>query len=216
MPCFDCPDGWACPDATNSENNVKCSKLGGHYGFGTLQTKCKVCEPGYYCPIDEEVPIPCLPGQYSLGGATMCTSCPAGYQCPSTSRALMQRCSLGTYSTGAQEVCTQCPPGYGCDALSTYPCPSGMISELGDGRCRYYSAAEYSSTINNDLTVTFLYCAEGEYKMFGMQTCVACPIGHYCPSKTNLPIVCSPGTYSDQLRSTACLPCAAGYYSVFG
>ena len=42
--------------------------------------------PGSACPTPHDTPTPCAAGSYSNGGATSCTSCPAGqYQvgCPS-------------------------------------------------------------------------------------------------------------------------------------
>lgn len=84
--------------------------------------------------------------------------CPPGYQCPDTSLTLFQRCPLGTYSVGGQQVCTTCPAGNGCDATSTYLCQPGMVSLAGDGYCRYYSNAEYSSTVVSPSEVDFLYC----------------------------------------------------------
>lgn len=100
MVCTDCPIGYACPDAANSENNIQCSKLVGFYGDVINLIKCKICPAGTYCPIDEALPLSCAAGSYSLAGSSACTICPPGYECPSTSLALMNRCKLGTYSTG--------------------------------------------------------------------------------------------------------------------
>ena len=91
-----------------------------------------------------------------------------------------------------------------------------MVSEYGDGYCRYYSSSEYSSTVISTQVVNFLYCASGQFKLYGMLTCVDCPVGHSCPIITNPPVVCYPGTYSNVTGLTSCKTCATGYYSVFG
>ena len=39
-----------------------------------------------------------------------------------------------------------------------------------------------------------------------------CPIGHYCPNGTTVPLGCDPGTYNDETHQATCKTCVAGYY----
>lgn len=52
-------------------------------------------------------------------GATSCTECPAGQECPSTNTPGTS-CSSGYYSLGGQSSCTACPAGYKCPNNVSY------------------------------------------------------------------------------------------------
>ena len=45
-------------------------------------------------------------GTYSAVGASLCTQCPVGFECPSTTDPSLEvACTDGYYSTGGQAVC---------------------------------------------------------------------------------------------------------------
>ena len=48
----------------------------------------------------------------------------------------------------------------------------------------------------------------------GSSQCHTCPIGHYCPSGDEEPVLCPPGTSNALHSQTYCGICAAGQYSV--
>lgn len=72
-------------------------------------------------------PVACNPGEYSLAKATACITCPAGYECPSTT-ASPTVCAAGSYSTGGQTSCTTCGAGQACSA-------SGSVTTCAQGLC---------------------------------------------------------------------------------
>ena len=39
---------------------------------------CQPCPAGFACPLGSALPVPCGPGQYAVGGAAACTTCPGG------------------------------------------------------------------------------------------------------------------------------------------
>lgn len=49
-------------------------------------SKCELCPAGYSCSNngDPSKNQACVPGSYSIAGATVCTPCQAGSFCPST------------------------------------------------------------------------------------------------------------------------------------
>lgn len=63
-------------------------------------------------------PVPCDSGQYSLGNATSCLICPAGYKCVSTS-SVPEICPVGTFSTLGQFTCQVCARGFYCPQEGT-------------------------------------------------------------------------------------------------
>ena len=61
-------------------------------------------------------------------------------------------------------------------------------------------------------------CDSGQFSLYGTTNCLDCPKGHYCPdnNKMFMPKTCRPGTYASAKKKTACDPCGAGKYSLFG
>lgn len=43
-----------------------------------------------------------------------------------------------------------------------------------------------------------------------------CPMGHHCPTGSDLPTACAAGSYADQEGLAACLTCPEGYYCLAG
>ena len=66
----------------------------------------------------------CNAGSYGVSGATACTTCTAGYQCPSVGMTAATVCLNGTYSNSGQSACTPCAPGSfsGRAAAACTPC----------------------------------------------------------------------------------------------
>lgn len=61
----------------------------------------------------------------------MCTPCPPGFECPSTTSSTKAECAVGTYSKGAQAKCTPCRAGYSCPSVTDdfmFQCPSGTYT----------------------------------------------------------------------------------------
>ena len=82
--------------------------------------------------------------------------------------------------------CTDCPINYFCPDV----------------------AATSVDTVN-DICEAGFTCAAGS--QHGRVT--ICPLGEYCPQSSTVAIACvAPEEYQDQMGSTACLRCPAGYY----
>ena len=39
-----------------------------------------------------------------------------------------------------------------------------------------------------------------------------CPVGHYCPTGTDIPNECPAGSYTDMLGQSSCTTCPEGFY----
>lgn len=119
-----------------------------------------------------------------------CTTCEAGYYCPSSGTILSTRrvCSTGGY----------CPQG----SHNAVSCPAGT----------------FSSASGQATSATCEACLEGTYcPTAGTTTGISCPAHHYCPTGTmdysNFP--CPPGTYSESTglhSASQCLNCTVGSY----
>ena len=227
-----CPPGTFGPYIGNPNDTFCLPCLGGYYCNGSaLSSVTAICPAGYFCPNGTIVPElqcpagssctqgvsinePCPPGTYqALVGHSGCQTCEAGYYCPGEGNDRMTNCPLGSYCLNgtrfateyrcpngtygnftnlvSSDECTACPPGMFCygDLLirPTPPCSPGFFCTL----------SAFSPTPIDGITGNI------------------CPIGHYCPPGTSVPVSCPVGTYApDPRRATAaeCLSCTPGMY----
>ena len=164
----------------------------------------------------------CLPGTYSLAGASVCLDCPAGSFGSGgglTSSSCSGLCQPGEYSLAGSISCTLCPAGtYGStQGLSTSAC-------TGPVNCSVGMFALIGAKNNNiaDLT-TCANCPPGKYSLPGSTTCTDCPPGTYGTQGSTSPTCtgkCRPGTYglggSTSPLCTGSVTCSAGYYALAG
>ncbi|KAK2153850.1 hypothetical protein LSH36_283g03036, partial [Paralvinella palmiformis] len=124
-----------------------------------------------------------------------------GYYCPASTVLVPTTqpvpCSVGTFGEreglSHQDNCTICLAGKYCNG-------EGMVNVSGPITGGYFS--RYGTTtatpMDDDSTV------RGQ-----------CPKGHYCPTGSEEPIPCPPGTYGFSWRLSSedlCTPCGAGKY----
>lgn len=198
--CSTCAAGYICNEGSVTSSPLNCP-LGGYCTGGkytpcpagtygdkeglSLETECKTCSTGKYCPSgttvnniqdcprgyycdNGQVSI-CTAGTYNnLYGKTTkadCISCLAGYYCPE----------------GETHLSKVCPIGYYCPTGSSFPkqCPNGKYTD------------SIGSTEEND--------------------CKDCPEGHYCPVASGSPIPCSAGYYQPSTGQGSCIKCPAGW-----
>lgn len=222
--CDICPAGVAC--------------LTGTGGYNGLQPV--TCEQGFYCPLgtqySTQFPCPagtygsnpglmvvgdctdCDPGRFCTGGLDRVGSssdsdglCLPGYYCPLGSSTSSQNpCEAGTYreapGAASQAECSVCPKGSYCVSASVIPvvCPNGTFAN---------DTGTASLDECND-------CYAGMYCIEGMETIPtmldnSCPTAHYCPSGTQMPLECPPGSFNPVTGRgdiVDCLPCTAGMY----
>lgn len=182
----DCPQGNYCPSGTGNVFEL-CPV--GTYGAATRLAsagECTQCTGGSYCdtPGNTMVSGTCQAGYYCRLGADSATPsgsigdagiCPAGSYCPSGT-VDPQPCPSGYYSntTGltADTECTLCDYGKYCDT-------TGLIEPTADCDAGFYCLL--GATVPNNPTED--------------STGGPCPVGHYCPQGTSLPLGCPAGSY---------------------
>uniref|UniRef100_K3WJP5 Tyrosine-protein kinase ephrin type A/B receptor-like domain-containing protein n=1 Tax=Globisporangium ultimum (strain ATCC 200006 / CBS 805.95 / DAOM BR144) TaxID=431595 RepID=K3WJP5_GLOUD len=221
-----CPQGHYC--VMGSMSPRLCPE--GSYANEIGMLSCKICVPGYYCPLGTV--------DYSAN------VCPQGYYCPSgTKRRVEYPCPPGSFSnrTGLQDI-SQCSPapggmyvdlyaavqpsgacksGFYCSGGSTSstpslgatggPCLPGTNCPEGSAVPIVCDAGYYCSSTNTEKA---LPCTEGFYCIQGSYTATptgqnnslgmignVCSAGHYCPQGTSNPIPCPPGTFSENTQN---------------
>ena len=143
------------------------------------ESSCTNCEQGYYCD------------SIALGDPDTDAICPAGFYCPSYDTVTT---TLGyTYYRKIP-----CPPGTHQPGLSMtadtdcLPCPAGKA-------CEIYSNAIAEAALP-DCAAGF-FCLSGAMSMYPYTLSSGeygpCPVGHYCPAGTSVPVPCPAGTFSN-------------------
>ncbi|XP_039224464.1 multiple epidermal growth factor-like domains protein 6 [Crotalus tigris] len=227
-----CPAGHYCPAGTKDPREMPCPVgTWNEQKGGRDSTWCRLCPPGYFCSSPGRVSPtgPCAPGFYCRGGTRAARPmdrvtgdlCPEGHFCPVGS-AMPSPCQDGEYSaiTGQDEcypcpaglyckngVRYQCPPGFYCPpktGVSFYPCPPGTYNpSAGIDQAQRCQRCPSGSSVPNPDGITNI-SAGGP-----------CPVGHFCPVGTRIPLPCPAGTFSDRLYlslETSCIACPPGYY----
>lgn len=213
--CLLCDESYYCREAGQSQVTALCSA--GFYCLGGANTSTPmdgfsgdVCPEGAYCPFGSSFYIDCPNGTFmNHTGAAECYICPEGYYC-----------TIRTHPI-------PCPQGYFCPegtAADWRPCPRGTFG-ASDGlsqevQCTPCHGGRYCEAPGEaDVTGP---CLDGFYCAFGVDlhspagghrgNGSVCPVGHYCPAGTTLPISCPAGEYNNVTQQAYCVSCPAGYY----
>lgn len=173
-----------------------------------------MCEKGYYTDQPSQTCLKCNPGYVCAQGSVSPTPdvgrCPLGYYCDDSIDP--KPCPAGKYgynSTGIteSEACKPCPPGYYCElATPGYPkysvkCPPGHFCPESTATAFEHKcpAGTFNTRVGMDAESSCRDCEPGYYCQEGDPTGdTLCTAGHYCPSKTSVPIACSAGTYTEE------------------
>jgi hypothetical protein len=163
-----------------------------------------LCPAGFYCPAVGYAIQCSIPGTYTLPGAVNCTTCEAGYHCPTFDSHLF--CPPNTWSLpGSVLSCTlPCPTGVVCPGngkMSCSVCAPGVFtvrpcSAIGDTICNATCppgmfGAFYTQGFCRD-------CDKGYYNnKYGVTTCASC----------------TANTYANTTGNSACPECPPGYTS---
>uniref|UniRef100_A0A0G4HKZ7 Tyrosine-protein kinase ephrin type A/B receptor-like domain-containing protein n=1 Tax=Chromera velia CCMP2878 TaxID=1169474 RepID=A0A0G4HKZ7_9ALVE len=226
--CTSCGGGNKCPQLNTAATTYSCN-AGSYVPEGTV-AGCLLCPPGFECAIGKLTtkPVACSPGYYALGGATACTQCPAGYNCPNAYRG-PEPCGPGTYSSAGAVKCTKCNAAYPCAGSANnlnvgdgVLCPGGFYcSGTGDA---YPCPPGTSSGPDGGSTVNDCgLCSAGKYCPGGTKTSdeLSCSTGHYCPAGSRFPHehACPAGSFNtaaDSTASSACTTCPAESFCPVG
>lgn len=176
------------------------------------------CTAGYYCPGTGNVnPIICDKGNYSDTGASVCTTCEAGYYCDlnATSQTYM-------YSDRICPAGLECPPGMTrAPNLVQDKCRKGHYCPKGD--VNPYPVPCPNGTFNAEYGLKQVsecqQCTPGMYCIpEGLSSPAGdCPGGYYCPLGTAAPesFPCPIGFYRNGSAKESfqdCAECISGYY----
>jgi len=191
--CTACAPGTACatcPTSTPLWDGVACMACSsGQYWNGTECTACANT---------------CLAGTYETTACTLttnraCTTCTAGYYCPSNGMTSQIQCQAGYYCpTAGMTSQTQCTAGNYCPT-------AGMTSQT---QC---TAGNYCPT--NGMT-SQIQCQAGYYcPTAGMTSQTQCTAGNYCPTAgMTSQTQCTAGNYCPTNGMTSQTQCTAGNY----
>ena len=184
--------GRYCPVASTSAGPLQCP-IGQYSPVGAL-LQCGGAPAGtFVSATGGSTAVPCGVGQYSLGGAHMCTPCPPGTFGNSTG--LQSSTCSGRCSAAAGSFCGSgmvnssgqlCPAGYYSDSAGAAACTPCMVGRFGLFNVTGLSSSACSGS-----------CPAGKYAATAASTvCTGCPIG----------------TYASGGGAAVCTPCPAGVY----
>ena len=186
---------------------------------------------GYACPAGTTTSTPaytrCIVGQYSTGGAAVCTQCPRGTFGNTTGLTLSSctgLCAAGYYGStpaASSPSCSgPCAAGYYCPDGSTSatqaPCAVGQYSTGGAASCTACPAGQFGNATALTTSSCSGPCAPGYYCLQGSTNATAapCDVGQYSTGGVSVCSSCPGGTFGNatSLTTSSCSgPCAAGY-----
>jgi hypothetical protein len=236
--CINCSAGLY--GATNALSTAACSGPcpAGTFGntSGLATSSCSGnCSAGHACPTGSlnSTAVLCPAGQFSEGGAGVCSNCSAGLYGATMglrTAACSSPCPAGRYGSTLGLTTPNCT-GL-CDAGS-YGARAGLARSSCTGPCSAGYACPSGSVVDTAVT-----CPAGTYSTGGAGSCSPCapgkysadsarPVacdadcipGSYCPPGTAMPLSCPAGRYGSEpaLASAACTEtCPVGSYCVTG
>ena len=218
-----CAQGHYCPEGTVFAHQNPCPA--GRYTSSTEATSaadCSLCPPGTFCTAGSIQPTPCPMGTYVAGSGSQtsdtCNICPAGYACPGAGSEIWPdgwgvlpvddlglNTSIGTVTPSiCSEGFTSAPESGHCD-----PCPSGFYCDT--------EGLALATVLSENLCPEGLFCPEQlAWHPSVNESLLLCPLGHYCPTATETPLLCKPGSFADEEGVAECFECLAGSYCLEG
>jgi hypothetical protein len=129
----------------------------------------------------------CSIGTYApVLGFAECQPCPAGYQCPDSTK-YPDRCADGSYSLEGWHTCGLCPAGKACYRhISAIDCPDGSYSLEGEIHCTIGPPGTDCRLKDQNPQK----CQPGYYSYGNTMACTICPVGHFCLKPDAPPNVC--------------------------
>eukprot|EP01012_Entosiphon_sulcatum_P020572 TRINITY_DN2549_c0_g1_i18.p1 TRINITY_DN2549_c0_g1~~TRINITY_DN2549_c0_g1_i18.p1 ORF type:complete len:7257 (+),score=712.60 TRINITY_DN2549_c0_g1_i18:702-21773(+) len=214
-----CPFGYYCTDGLA----VPLSCPEGEFQDELGSASCKECPSGFYCSRDEKC-------QFAAYANTSLWAVCSDANCSNTSLAASYTgpmpCGILTTDFTQPRPCPQgyyCPPGTA--TKTDFPCPPGtfnptlslhVVEDCTDCLPGMYCATSGLAWPTGNCTAGF-YCTGSSHTPtpsggdFGDE----CPVGHYCPAGSALPIPCPPGTFNRKTGAVSiqqCSICTGGKY----
>lgn len=147
----------------------------------------------YQAPIIRQVttPLDCPINTFSATGSTTCTVCPSNTTSPvSSMTAASCRPIVCTNGTVNPPLCNVCPAGKMLTNNQCVDIPKPVVEVIpvkNDDRVLRTIELPKPKIVEPCVSQSGYYTDNNGF-------CQICPIGHYCPGKTNSPIVCPIGT----------------------
>ena len=215
----------------------------GKYLYGTTAAEfdnsndCKSCEKGFYSSEPgSSVCEPCIPGRFSMSGATKCTICEVGKSQSETNASFCTSCPVGYFqSTEEATNCVACPAGQftGLEVSSACTaCTAGRFQDAGgQSRCIVCAAGYFANTSHMTSCYACAHgqiaraenahqcteCDSGRYQASSAQTsCISCPAGFFTDSSTLKKDKCNEcpsGWHASSSQSAECQKCSVGKYA---
>eukprot|EP01135_Chromosphaera_perkinsii_P005913 Nk52_evm8s371 gene=Nk52_evmTU8s371 len=217
--CEQCTPGSYCETAGLDKPTGLCDA--GYFcplGQSVKSPAASICPKGHYCPAGSASAIRCASGKYQdKVGQSSCIECPTGFFCDNTKAAVVLFSS------------SDCPAGHFCPLgtkfATQFPCSSGTFSASKNlkqaSECTKCSAKKFcagtgNTAVSGDCSAGY-FCQQGAATSSPRQDSSAniCPVGHYCPLGTDVPIKCPIGTFNDKEGLTVdsqCQQCTPGSY----
>lgn len=153
------------------------------------------CPAGTYAKESTSTCEQCTTGTYqgssTTAWATACTTCPAGYQCPTQGMTSPTQCANGFFSNASSNACT-------------IICPAGQYAAWGQSQCSICKNGSFSSSQKTSCST----CESGYFSNSGASQCEQCAIGTYAPtSQSSVCLSCTAGKFNKNKASTSCSSC---------
>ena len=232
--CSPCTSGWSCNDTGLTSPSGPCSP--GYYcpeGSSMSSPLGTPCPVGSYCPVGSPTPLLCTNGTYTNATTlAVCIDCPAGwyclngllegkcpmgFYCPSGTALNWRSCPRGTYNSqrglATMDECSPCDGGHFCAFINatspTGPCDAGHYCQQAMDRP---DPVGYDNTTLDSSTSGM--CPLGGTSAQGIGG--ICPVGHYCPLNSTVPLACPAGSFANVTGLALCHPCPSGFYCLEG
>ncbi|XP_028816958.1 zonadhesin [Denticeps clupeoides] len=214
--------GALCPPGAFCQMGVIAGDCSPGYfcSWGSSSAEEAPCPVGAFCPRGATTPVLCETGTFASATGNShrgnCSSCPAGFVCQGQGTVQPKLCPQGHYCPSATSVPTQypCPAGTlrhlpgASSPLDCQPCPAGMF-------CAHPGLSEPSGLCGKGYL-----CRSGASSPNGTDNSMSvedniCPVGHYCPAGTGVPLPCPPGTFSSSRglwNALQCQSCPPGHF----
>ena len=177
---------------------------------GSTSATAAACPAGEFSDGGAGVCSPCAPGRFgNTTGLSTCAACPAG-RFGFLQGAAMESCSgpcrpgaFGSLPGQTSAACVgNCTAGYACPAGSTSPtavlCPVGRYSTAGSASCVLCPVGTYGDSVG----LTTPACSG------------PCAVGYICPpgSNTSTPFLSCPVGRYGEAASGSCVDCPVGRF----